>query len=384
MPEQPRRLNSLDLVRGVVMVLMAIDHVRVYSGVPAGGASPGVFFTRWITHFCAPAFVFLAGTGAFFNGRKLGDPSLLARYLLTRGALLVVLELTLIKVSWAFDVDYSHLLLAGVIWMLGWCMILMAALVRFSPKAIGIFGLVVIFLQQLLIPLAAFIPDAARPYTEWFVRFLYAGGQVALQTDGPTINILYVIVPWIGVMAAGYGFGLILLRATEERRRICLRIGLGATALYLLVATVVALVGPAPQNPTPFLLRILNQNKYPASQLFLMMTLGPTIALLPAAERARGWLAVAATTIGRVPLFYYLMHIPVIHAAALITTYIREGALHNERYLTAPYTSVPPEHRWSLALLYLVFAVAIAFLDPLCRWFASVKSRRQESWLRFL
>jgi len=384
MTEAPRRLNSLDLVRGVVMVLMAIDHVRVYAGVPAGGPTAGVFFTRWITHFCAPAFVFLAGTGAFFNGRKLGDRTELTRYLLARGALLVVLELTVIKASWAFDVNYSEFMLAGVIWMLGWCMILLSFLVRFSPKALGIFGLVVIALQQLLIPLIGALPGAARPYIEWFVRFLYAGGEVVLRTEGPTIHVLYVIVPWIGVMAAGYGFGLVMAREREERDRLCLRIGLSASGLFLVLATLLVAFGPAPDEPVPLLFRLLNQNKYPASQLFLLMTLGPTIALLPAADRARGWLAEAATTVGRVPFFYYLLHIPVIHALALVVNYVREGAMHNERYLNAPYASVPPEGRWSLPLLYLVFGIAVAMLYPLSKWFASVKARRSASWLRYL
>src|ERR1700680_655797 len=143
------RLMSLDVVRGLVMILMAIDHVRVYSGLPAGGPTPGIFFTRWITHFVAPAFCFLAGTGAFLHGRKLGDGRALARFLVTRGIVLVLLELTVIRVAWIFNFDYTHYLLAGVIWMLGVCMILLAGLVRFSTKAIGIFGLVVIFAQQL-------------------------------------------------------------------------------------------------------------------------------------------------------------------------------------------------------------------------------------------
>src|SRR5688500_18076922 len=131
------RLTSIDVLRGVVMILMAIDHVRVFSGLPAGGPTPGIFFTRWITHFAAPVFVFLAGTGAFLHGRKLGDTGALARYLVTRGLMLVVLELTLIRFSWTFNVSYADFVLAGVIWMLGWCMVLLAALVRLSPRTVG-------------------------------------------------------------------------------------------------------------------------------------------------------------------------------------------------------------------------------------------------------
>src|SRR5213078_1931562 len=116
------RIASIDLIRGAVMVLMAIDHVRVYSGVPAGGPTAGIFFTRWVTNFCAPAFVFLAGTGAYFYGKKINDVAAFSRYLVTRGIVLVLLELTALRLAWTFNIDYAHYMLAGVIWMLGWCM----------------------------------------------------------------------------------------------------------------------------------------------------------------------------------------------------------------------------------------------------------------------
>ena len=144
------RIASLDIVRGLAMVLMAIDHVRVYSGLPAGGPTAGIFFTRWVTHFAAPAFVFLAGTAAFLHGRKLGDLRLLRRYLVTRGLVLIALELTVIRFAWTFNFDYASYTLAGVIWMLGVCMILLAGLLRFSSRTIGIFGVVVILAQQLV------------------------------------------------------------------------------------------------------------------------------------------------------------------------------------------------------------------------------------------
>jgi len=140
----------------------------------------------------------------------------------------------------------------------------------------------------------------------------------------------------------------------------------------------------APANAPPALFRLLNQQKYPASQLFLLMTLGPTIALLPLAERARGWVAGVLTTFGRVPLFYYLLHIPVIHLTALVAWYLREGSVHAEYFKTAPYAQVPPEHRWGLALLYLVFVIVIVLLYFPCRWFAEVKARHPKGWLSYL
>ena len=375
-----QRVASLDIVRGAVMVLMAIDHVRVYSGQPAGGPSPGIFFTRWITHFCAPAFVFFAGTGAFLHGQKLGT-SILARYLVTRGLILVILELTVIRASWTFNVDYSQFILAGVIWMLGWCMILLAALVWLPTWAIGTFGLFVIFFQNVFGLIGGALPESWHPVWE----FIYpVGAEVRLGQDGPAITVLYTIVPWIGVMAAGYAFGAIMLREPAERRRFCLRIGLSATALFLVLGGLAVFMRQAPDGAPPALFRLLNQQKYPASQLFLLMTLGPTIALLPLAERAHGWFAAVLATFGRVPMFYYLVHIPLIHATALAVWLMRDRSLHAEWFATAPYVSISPEQRWGLPLLYLVFAIVVAVVYPLCRWYARVKASRPDGWLRYM
>ena len=143
-----RRVSSIDIVRGLAMILMAIDHVRVYSGQPAGGPTPGIFFTRWITHFVAPAFVFLAGTGAYLHGRKLGDRAALARFLATRGIWLVLLELTVLRVAWTFNLDFAHYMLAGVIWMLGWCMVLMAGAIFLPMRAIAGVGLAIVALHN--------------------------------------------------------------------------------------------------------------------------------------------------------------------------------------------------------------------------------------------
>jgi uncharacterized membrane protein len=376
-PRPAGRIASLDLVRGVVMILMAIDHVRVYSGVPAGGPAPGIFFTRWVTHFCAPVFVFLAGTGAFFLGQKLENNKALARYLVTRGLLLVALELTVLHVAWTFTFDFTHLL-AGVIWMLGWCMVLMAALVQLPAPTVGIIGLVLIFGQNLLTPLAGVMPQA----TQWFWQFLYLGGEV--KVGATSISILYVIVPWIGVMAAGYGFGALMALEPAQRRKWCLRIGLTATALFVVIAGVLVATRPAPNGAPPAILRLLNQQKYPASALFLLMTLGPAIALIPLADRAKGWLASAVTTFGRVPMFYYLLHIPLIHATALVVWFLRDGSAGSARFNAAPYVSIAPAERWSLALLYLVFAIVVAILYVPCRWYAQRKAGQALAWMRYI
>jgi uncharacterized membrane protein len=384
------RLTSLDIVRGVVMVLMAIDHVRVYSGLPAGGPTPGIFFTRWVTHFCAPAFAFLAGTAAFLYGRKLGDTDegrrALARYLVSRGAVLVLLELTVIHLAWTFTFDYAHYILAGVIWMLGWCMILLAGLVRFRTRTIATVGLAVISAQNLIGLMAQAMPQSWRPFVGWFLQFLWFGGGIQIGQSGPRIAVLYSIVPWIGVMAVGYAFGAIMIKETAVRQRLCLRIGLSATALFLVVGSLLVALGPAGEETSPALFRLLGQQKYPASQLFLLMTLGPTIALLPLAERARGWVATVLETFGRVPMFYYLLHIPTIHAAALVVSLIREGRLDPWLFGSHPMNPppLPAGYQWSLTLLYAVFAVVIVLLYFPCRWFARVKSQGRAGWLRYI
>lgn len=373
------RIRSIDMLRGAVMVLMAIDHVRVYAGVPAGGPEPGVFFTRWITHFCAPAFVFLAGTSAFLYGQTVTGKGKLARYLVTRGLLLVLLELTLIRFTWTFNFNYADFLLAGVIWMLGWCMVILAAFVRLRPLVIGILGLAIIFFQQVFHSLPQLLPPSWREPAGWFGEFVYPSGLKGV----PGVTILYVLVPWIGVMMAGYGFGAIVLDASR-RRRICLWIGLSAIIIFLAAGVITLLSKPSSPDDLPFVMRLLNQRKYPASPLYLLMTLGPVMALLPWAEQAKGWLARVLQVFGRAPFFYYLLHIPLIHAAALIVNYLREGNSLQELYNTAPYTYLP-EHRWELLLLYGVFLVVEVILFIACRWYVNYKFNNPgKKWLKYL
>jgi len=360
------------------MVLMAIDHVRVYAGVPAGGPTPAIFFTRWVTHFCAPAFVFFAGTSAFLSGQKRSRAEL-SKHLAARGALLVLLELTVLRIAWTFNLDFAHYVLLGVIWMIGVCMILMAALVPLPTAAVAVFGLAVILAQNLIVAAAAALPP-------WLGQILYFGGVIKAGENGPAIAVLYSIVPWIGVMAAGYGFGAIVTREPAERRRLSLRIGLTATALFLLFAGIDLYLQPARPGAPPAWIRLLNQRKYPASQLFLLMTLGPTIALAPLADRVRAWFADVLATFGRVPLFYYLLHIPLIHASALVVSLVREGRVDpwlfgNHPMLPPP---VPAGYMWSLALLYSVFAIDVAILYVPCRWFARVRAEHPNSVLRYL
>jgi uncharacterized membrane protein len=373
------RIVSVDLLRGIVMVLMAIDHVRVYSGIPAGGTDYGVFFTRWVTNFCAPAFVFLAGTGIFFFAKSGRTRKEVVRYLLLRGFLLVLLELTVIRFSWTFNLDYAHFTLAGIIWMLGWCMIGMAALTAFPPVVVGIIGMVIVAGQFLFASVPGLLPSSAQKSFGYFWEFIYPSGLPWPRG----VVILYVLVPWIGVMAMGYGIGPLFRLDPARRRRVCLWIGGSAITLYLVIGSILAMHQPAPR--LPFLLRLLNQRKYPASPLFLLMTLGPLMAALPWAERARGRLVRILLVFGRVPLFFYLLHIPTIHLGCMMINYLRTGHTGSSWYATAPDVWMPPEQRWPLYLLYIEWTCDIIFLYFFCRWYARYKHAHPDKrWLKFL
>jgi uncharacterized membrane protein len=373
------RIRSIDILRGIVMVLMAIDHVRVYSGIPAWGIGYGIFLTRWITNFCAPAFTFLAGASAFLYGKRAGTLSELSKYLLGRGLMLVILELTAIRFLWTFNFNYSNFLLAGIIWMLGWCMVILAAVVRLKPRSIAIAGLFVILFQNLFGLLPKLFPLTTQKYAGYAWEFIYPAGLHSL----PGVTILYVLVPWIGVMMAGYGFGSVFLKNTEVRRKICLWTGLSSITLFILIGCIVALT-QEPEYNMPFLQRLLAQQKYPASQLFLLMTLGPLITAIPFAERITGWLGKVFYTFGKVPLFYYMVHIPVIHLGSLIIVYLKDRITFPGWYDTAPFVEMPAAYQWSLPLLYAEFIGDVAFLYLICAWYVRYKHAHPEKkWLRY-
>ncbi len=237
-PGLRQRIASLDIVRGVVVVLMAIDHVRVYSGQPAGGPTPGIFFTRWITHFVAPAFLFLAGTGAYLYGQRVQDRGKLARFLVTRGLWLVFLELTVLRVAWTFNFDFAHYMLAGVIWMIGWCMVLMAGIVYLPMRRDR-------DARRRDHRCCTTSPTCSRRSSPAMrQRRALAAVEDSLRrrrhqlgANGPPLVILFVLVPWIGVMAAGYAFGSVMtLRAASAG---------AATAAFILCALGVSAIATA-------------------------------------------------------------------------------------------------------------------------------------------
>ena len=380
------RIGSIDLMRGIVMIIMAIDHARdfwdptPYDPADLSKASAALFLTRWITHFCAPTFMFLAGTSAWLYARNTGATrGQLQRFLVSRGLWLVLLEMTVVSFCWRFD--FNGLVLQ-VIWALGWCMALLALLLFLPRRAIAAFGLLLVFGHNTLDGLH--FQDFAAYGAGW--GWLWAGLHefhiAQFGASGYAVALGYALVPWVGVMALGYCFGELLELPPDQRDLWTRRLGLAAIALFLLLR-LSNLYGESQlwhENPRGALytaLGVLNVTKYPPSLLYLLMTLGPMLLLLPWLERQRGAWVRPVSVFGRVPFFFYLLHLPLLHLSAWIAAKMVYGVGAYPSFLTP---SLPAGYEPSLLRLYVAWALAILILYPLCRWYAGYKSRHKDYW----
>jgi uncharacterized membrane protein len=372
------RIESVDVVRGAIMIIMALDHVRDFFGdsnvSPTDLATTTIplFFTRWITHFCAPVFFLLTGTGAYFSLRK-KSTSELSRFLFTRGLWLIFLEVVVTRcLGWFFNFDY-HVTVLVVLWALGWAMIVLSALVYLPASVVTTFGVVMIASHNLLDSV-----QSSNPL--WLI--LHSPGVVL---NHPHVFEGYPLIPWVGVTAAGYGMGQIYSWPSERRRAFLLPLGIGLIAGFVILRAINVYGDPqrwSTQKSTAFtMLSFLNTTKYPPSLLFLLMTLGPAIVFLWAFDgRTPQWLR-PALIVGKVPMFYYLLHIPLIHLLAVAVCYARYGQVH--WMFENPLFVQPPGWGYSLPIIYLVWACVVLALYPLCRWFAGLKQRRSDAWLSY-
>jgi uncharacterized membrane protein len=380
------RLESIDVVRGVIMIIMALDHTRDYFGIPGqnptdlANATAGLFLTRWITFFCAPVFFLLTGTGAYLSLRR-KSPSELSRFLLTRGVWLILLEVGLVRCfAYQFNVDYRVTMLL-VLWALGWAMITLSALVRLPASVVTALGVLMIVGHNLLDSVKSAGPLWAILHSPGFV----------VDTPSHVVFAAYPLIPWIGVAAVGYGLGQVYRWDADRRRAFLLRLGLALSVAFLVVRGVDAYGDPSHwlrQKTAVFtVLSVLNTTKYPPSLSFLLMTLGPAMIFLWAVDRGIPRILRPALVIGKVPLFYYLLHFPLIHLLAVVTCYLRYGTAHwmVESPDLAHYPfSAPPGWGYPLPVIYLIWAFVVVAMYPLCRWFAALKQRRSDAWLSYL
>jgi uncharacterized membrane protein len=364
------RIGSVDTLRGLVMVIMALDHTRNFFSTtgfnPRAVTDPLLFLTRWVTHFCAPTFILLAGLSAFLYGRgkSLGE---LSRFLLVRGLWLILIDLTLIKFGWRFELDLYRLS-AGVIFVIGASMVALSALIWLPRWVIASLALLMIAGHNLLDNVRA--EDLGEASGAWHV--LHEPGLVPLG-DSVTLYILYPLVPWIGVMASGYLLGPVIQLEQGKRQRILLAVGAAITVGFLVLRVTNVYGDPTPWTPQDTslstILSFFNCEKYPPSLLYLMMTLGTALILLALFEHVRGALASFLATFGRVPFFYYVVHIYLIHALAVVTAFTITGAL-----------ATTPEINFSLTGVYIVWLMVVVLLYPICRWFSKLKEKNSGWW----
>ena len=384
------RVQAIDVLRGLVIVVMALDHVRdyfhnsgyAYNPLDPDATTPLIYATRWVTHFCAPTFVFLAGVSAWLQGAKGKAPASLARFLLTRGLWLIVLEVTVIAFGWSFSIPLlPHL---QVIWAIGMSMCALAAFVWLPTPVVLACGIAIVAGHNLLDPIA---PEQLGRFADVW-RVLHDGGMI-VRNGAPLTIAFYPVLPWFGVMALGYGLGPIFVSARRDRILV-------AMAIALLVAFVILRGANGYGNPQPWTVQadavktamsFLDVQKYPPSLLYVCVTLGPMLLLIPLFDRIRGHVTEFFRVFGAVPLFAYVLHLYVLHALA-IAAHVAVGQSIDGMFNTVHDLFLTPEvfagTGLSIVTTYIAWIVVIAVIYFPCRWWGDVKRRRHDWWLSYL
>ncbi|HVY84384.1 MAG TPA: heparan-alpha-glucosaminide N-acetyltransferase domain-containing protein [Caulobacterales bacterium] len=385
------RLAAIDMLRGLVIAIMALDHVRDYVHVQAfqfdpldlAHTYPALYATRWVTHFCAPTFVFLSGVSAYLQSTKGKTGGKLSGFLLTRGLWLIVLELTL--VGWAWSFYPLGLPFLQVIWAIGWSMIALSALVWLPRGVVLAIGGGIILLHNLLDPLT---PEQFGAWSGVWI-FLHEGGIQKLN-GSPIALDFYPVLPWIGVMAFGYGLGGVFTLEQKQRDRTLVILGLAMLAVFVALRASNFYGDPRPWSPQADLshtiMDFMNVQKYPPSLLYVCATLGTIFLLFPMLARLGGPLSKVFLAYGSVPLFTYVLHIYIVHAIALVLT-VATGFSPSIQIDVIRKVFMTPEiyagYGVSLPYVYLIWFGVLVALYPLSSWWASVKRNRRDWWLSY-
>ncbi len=389
-----KRIASIDLLRGVVMIIMALDHVRdyfhrgafLYDPTDLSVTSIPVFFTRLITHYCAPVFVFLAGISAYLYGSRKSRKEL-SFFLLTRGLWLVFAEIFIVTLGWTFNPTYPIINLQ-VIWAIGICMIVLSVLVYMNMRLILLTGVFLIGAHNMLD--TVHVTGNGMPSVIW--SFLHESKNFTV--GHLTVFIRYPVLPWIGIMATGYCIGRLYTPDydVKKRKKIFMILGVEAIVLFIILRSI-NLYGDAAhwsiqQNEAYSFLSFLNVTKYPPSLLYTLLTLGPALIFLALAENRVNSLAAKVAIFGRVPMFYYLAHIYLIHLLAIIGVTVAGYKWSSIIFLSGRVNSVPElkGYGFNLIAVYMVWILVILILFPICKWFDRYKRTHQSAkwWLSYL
>ncbi len=394
------RVQSLDVLRGLIMVIMALDHARdlfhaVVDG-PTGGAAlnptnmettyPALFFTRWITHFCAPIFVFLAGTSIYLMSQRKSKAEI-SRFLLTRGIWLMLLDLTIVSFAFTFNPAFN-LMIMGVVWAIGVGMVIMALLIHLPYRALLLLGVVIVFGHNLF-DLPA-IGDSMRGSA--FFDIMYFSNFAVLNLDAShALIVVYAFLPWTGVMLLGYCFGRLYRQGFDVKRRqkILLQLGGVAVLLFVLLRFSNWYGDPSPWAVQPkgaiyTFLSFLNCTKYPPSLLYLLMTIGPGMLALVWFEKLQNRFTAVMNVFGRVPMFYYVLHMYMLHGLLVIVFYLQGFGNDDIVDPNSPFLFKPDGVGFELGGVYLVWLGVVAALYPLCVWYNRYKSTHKQWWLSYL
>ena len=398
------RLDAIDFVRGIVMILMVLDHTRDWvhaGGIMSNPLDPAtttilLYVTRWVTHLCAPTFALLAGLGVGLRrirGATAGDVSW---FLFTRGLWLVVLELTLFRTIVWFNVDFRLLAFLQVIWAIGASMIVLSALVRLPQAAlVAIAGVILIghnALDGIRVPFwtpGSNVPVPGLAEASWMLLHQFGLFPVG-GASGPIVIAQYPLLPWIGILTAGYVMAAIYTWPAEQRRRALTLAAMAMLALFLVLRTWNSYGDTTDWAPQPTLVQsvmsFMNVQKYPPSLDYVLVTLVPALLTLAALDgrTIAGGLSGAVVTFGRVPFFFYVLQWLTAHVSGMIVTALRGGSLAGYFQNLLDFFQHPPDFGGPLWTVYVCWIVSLLAIYPLCRWFAGVKMRRRDWWLSYL
>lgn len=390
--EQRHRIHSIDILRGLVMIIMALDHVRDFLHTDAmiadptnlATTTPVLFFTRWITHFCAPVFVFLSGISAHIAGRRKTKQEL-SLFLVKRGAWLILVEVVVMTFALSFNPFYNVIFLQ-VLWAIGLSMVVLGLLVRTNQHVIVISGLLLVFGHNLF----DFIELPEGSIVRTLVDVLLNGSPAFIPLGNDRfLAVLYTALPWTGAMLLGYGLGRLYTHTdTVRRKQLLYLIGTGVILLFVLLRAVNIYGDPAPwsaqQNGLYTFLSFINTTKYPPSLLFLCMTLGPALIFLAAMESTISGFSKILMVYGKVPFFYFILHFYIIHLLCVVLFFASGYGINDIVDPAIPFYFRPQHFGFDLWVVYLVWLVLIAGLYWPCKWFGNYKATHERWWLSYL
>lgn len=393
-PQNQYRIYSIDILRGLVMIIMALDHTRDMFHAPAftddptnlATTTPFLFFTRFITHYCAPVFIFLAGISAYLQSQRKSKKEL-SLFLIKRGIWLLFIEMVVITFGWTFNLHFNTIILQ-VIWAIGWCMILLSGVIWLRLNTIALIGIIIVFGHNLLD-----YTSAMQGRDAGFVFDALFRGNFSMYPINPDYRILvvYPILPWAGLMFLGYYAGQLFSKSVEikKRKRILNYTGISLIILFVILRAFNLYGDPADwsaqKNEVYTLLSFINVTKYPPSLLFMCITIGPSLLLLSAIETVNNKFSRIITTYGRVPFFYYILHFYILHTICMFL-YLSRGHSFQQGLQDIPnfpFKFMNPGEGYGIGVVYLVWIVVVVILYPLCKWFSNYKANHKQWWLSY-